>query len=230
MMRRAFLTSCAVTLLCSALIGAQAKQENDGRARNGAATTAPITVVGCVAKQTDSSAHPVGSTTPGGGTVASTNVGAAPTGADAAGSSNRGASSDMLLIVTSTASVAPPASAVPGSSASATDTGTVPAAKSAGTSGSSRSTPTAYRLMFAAGQDASAYVGQRLEITGAVSERNTARSEGEIVARGGDSTRGTRSEVSSTAAAHPSSEIPTLTVQSFTVRAGRCDTATAPTP
>ena len=191
------------------------------------ADSSPVTMTGCVVRQGDSSAHPVGSDTPGGGTVADTNAGAAPTGSAAAGSVNRGPGNDhLLLIVTASRTGTTPSGIVPGSSPSPGDTGTIPSQTHAGTSTASRSAaPTALHLLFARGMNPASYVGQRVEVRGVVTSNsgNDATDANEVT-RAGEATTGTRAEVGRDRDAHPSADLSNLKVQTIKRISGRCET------
>ena len=187
-----------------------------------------VTLTGCLVRQTDSSAHPTGSTTPGAGTLSATNAGTAPAGSAAAGSVNRGGAEGDLVFVATTPPT-PPArsSAVPGSIPSGTDSGTVPRHQTvAGTTGRAQgAVPSAYRLT-GSQPDLARYVGQRLEVVGTV-VRSTASppdAGATTLRRGGSSSTGTRAQVADTSDAHPSADLPQLTAQTIKV-VGKCEEA-----
>jgi hypothetical protein len=82
--------------------------------------------------------------------------------------------------------------------------------------------PKAY-LLAPAERDLTPYVGQRLEITGLVSNPPTEATAGrDAVTRQGPSSAGTRAQVSDTRIAHPSSALPQLTVQTVKRVSGTC--------
>lgn len=221
-------TSCALVAVSAiAVFAQQASDQRRANVREPRAQSSPVTMTGCVVRQRDSSAHPLGSATPGGGTLADTNAGAAPTGSAAVGSTNRGSEGDeLLLIVTASRTVTSPGSAVPGSASSPGDTGTIPSQTHAGTAGASQSrAPTAFHLVFAPGTNSSSYVGQRVEVTGAVSAKSgTVATDANEVTRAGAATTGTRAEVARDPESHPSADLSDLSVQTIKRVSGRCET------
>ena len=225
---RVIRSSCALVVVSATVAFAQQaggrRVANAGQPRG---ESSPVTITGCVVRQGDSSAHPVGSDTPGGGTVSDTNPGAAPTGSAAAGSVNRGAKDDqLLLIVTASRSATSPSGVVPGSSPSAGDTGTIPSQTHAGTATASPSAaPTALHLVFAPEVHPTSYVGQRVEVTGVVtSKRGNVATDANEVTRAGEATTGTRAEVGADRDAHPSADLSSLKVQTIKPISGRCET------
>ena len=162
----------------------------------------PATLTGCVLRRSDSNAYPTTSETVPGGASSGT---------------------DLILVTTASASPATPPSAVPGSIPSATDTGTLPR-KTVDTASVAQSTvPKAY-VLTPAERDLTPYVGQRLEVTGLVSNPPTEANAGrDAVTRQGPSSAGTRAQVSDTRIAHPSSALPQLTVQTVKRVSGTCE-------
>jgi hypothetical protein len=221
--------SCVLVAFSMTTVFAQiATAQRDSGARATGAQSSVVTMSGCVVRQRDWSAHPLGSATPGGGTLAATNQGAAATGSSSAGSVNRGdRGDDLLLIVTTSRPDTAPKSAVPGSSPSPSDSGTVPLQTQAGKSSPAQSgAPSAFHLSFANDPNATSYVGQRVEVTGRVTpDQQATATDASDVARAGAATTGTRAEVARNSDSHPSADLADLAVQTIKPIAGRCEAA-----
>jgi hypothetical protein len=223
MITRLLVSSCTAVLLAAS--GVQAQSHHNTAERVAAPDATPITVTGCLVRPSDSSAHPTGSQTPGGGTLARTNEGKGPSGGPASGSANRGAAATQLvLIVTNQAPDRPVGtSAVPGSIPSGTDSGTVPTQTIVGTTGRATSGATTAFLLSADAQvDIGSHIGQRVEISGMRSEVPSASAEAQVVRRG-ERTSGTRSEGVGIVPAHPSAELPRIDVATVKPLGGTCD-------
>ena len=204
----------------------QAREQRGANARAPQGQSSPVMLRGCIVSERNWIAR-AGSGTPGGGTLAATNAGDAPTGSAAAGSVSRGDhADDVVLIVTESRPDTSAAGAVPGSSPSPTDSGTVPSQTRAGKSSPAQSgVPTAFRLLLAPGATPAAYVGKRVEVNGRVkSTDERVATDASEVTRSGAATTGTRAEVAREPDAHPSADLPELTVQTITPIAGRCET------
>ena len=164
---------------------------------------APVTLTGCVLRRSDAIAHPTASETVPGATSSET---------------------DLIFVTTESALPKTPPSAVPGSIPSATDTGTVPQRTVTGTASIAQGTVPKTYLLTPAERDLTPYVGQRLEITGVVSNPPTEANAGrDSVTRQGPSSAGTRAQVSDTRIAHPSTTLPQLTVQLVKRASGTCE-------
>jgi hypothetical protein len=205
MMARIIAVACLTAIASTPDVSAQSPRTSersvDSSPQREQAVT-PATLTGCVLRRSDSSTYPTTSETVPGGASSGT---------------------DLILVTTESASPATPPSAVPGSIPSATDTGTLPR-KTVGTASVAQGTvPKAY-VLTPAERDLTPYVGQRLEVTGLVSnpprEANAGR---DAVTRQGPSSAGTRAQVSDTRIAHPSSALPQLTVQTVKRVSGTCE-------
>ena len=205
MMARIIVVACLTAVASLPAVSAEsqsASEESVGSSPQREHATTPVTLTGCVLRRSDSTASPTASETVPSGTSSGT---------------------DLIFLTTESASPATPPSAVPGSIPSATDTGTLPRKTVAGTAAIAQGTlPKAY-LLAATERDLSSYVGQRLEITGLVSNPPTEANAGrDAVTRQGPSSAGTRAQVSDTRVAHPSSALPQLTAQTVKRVSGTC--------